>query len=305
MLSGQLKKWLLLSVLAAVLTIGLKSMAYLLTGSVGLFSDALESFINLIASVTAYLSLKYAERPADSNHTYGHDKIEFFSAGLEGVLVMVAGFGTIVLAVRRLYEGAPLESLALGGALSLLASLINGVVGMVLIRIGKSRGSIVLEADGKHLISDVWTSVGVVGGLCLVWLTGIQWLDSVVAGMVGCNIVFIGFELVRRSFDGLMDHAFADAEQEAIRQVIRENTPEGSDFHELRTRVAGSRRFIDFHLLVPGNYTVREAHDLGMKVESALRAQWPLVETTVHVEPIEDEASWHDNSLRGIEPRGR
>ena len=305
MLSSRLKSWLLLSVLAAVLTIGLKSMAYVLTGSVGLFSDALESFINLIAAITAYLSLKYAARPADANHTYGHAKIEFFSAGMEGVLVMVAGFGTVALAVRRLYHDAPLESLALGGALSLLASLINGVVGVLLVRVGRANGSIVLEADGKHLITDVWTSVGVVGGLLLVWITGIQWLDSVVAILVGVNIVFIGFELVRRSFDGLMDHAIAPSEQEAIRAVIRENTPEGSDFHEVRTRVAGSRRFVDFHLRVPGHLTVREAHDLGMKVEAALVARWPVLETTVHIEPIEDEASWQDNALRGIEPPGR
>ncbi|WP_020468752.1 cation diffusion facilitator family transporter [Zavarzinella formosa] len=305
MLSSSLKSWLLLSVLAALLTIGLKSAAYLLTGSVGLLSDALESLINLIAAITAYLSMIYSARPADANHTYGHEKIEFFSAGLEGALVIVAGLGMIVLAIRRLFHDAPLEELAIGGGLSLLASLINGVVGVLLIRVGRRHNSIVLEADGKHLMTDVWTSVGVVGGLALVWLTRIQWLDSAVAILIGGNIVFIGFALVRRSFDGLMDHAIEPAEQEAIRALIRENTPPGTDFHALRTRQAGARQFVDFHLLVPGNFTVREAHDLGMKVEAALTAKWPSLATTVHLEPIEDEASFQDNALRGIEPPGR
>ena len=300
-----LKTWLLLSVVAALLTIGLKSAAYLVTGSVGLFSDALESVVNLVAAVTAYLSLRYAARPADANHTYGHEKIEFFSAGVEGALIVVAGVGAVALAVRRLFSESPLEDLAAGGLLSLAASVINGAVGLALIRIGRRHGSIILEADGKHLISDVWTTVGVVGGLLLVWLTGIQWLDSAAAILVGANIVVLGAGLVRRSFNGLMDHALDPAEQEAIRAVIRDHTPPGTDFHAVRTRQAGARRFVDFHLLVPGAFTVREAHDLGMKVEAALAGKWPALETTVHIEPIEDEASWQDNALRGIEPPGR
>lgn len=305
MSSPSLKTWLLLSVLAALLTIGLKSAAYLVTGSVGLFADALESLVNLVAAVTAYLSLIYAARPADANHTYGHAKIEFFSAGVEGGLIVVAGVGAVVLAVRRLFTETQVEELAVGGLLSLAASVINGAVGLALIRIGRRHGSIILEADGKHLISDVWTTVGVVAGLFLVWLTKVQWFDPAAAILVGCNIVWLGAGLVRRSFNGLMDHALDPAEQEAIRAVIRANTPAGTDFHEVRTRQAGVRRFVDFHLLVPGDFTVREAHDLGMSVEAALAEKWPALETTVHIEPIEDEKSWQDNALRGIEPPGR
>ncbi|HJZ92872.1 MAG TPA: cation diffusion facilitator family transporter [Gemmataceae bacterium] len=297
-----LRRLALLSVLAAILTIILKTLAFLLTGSVGLLSDALESGINLLAAATAYFSLYYSARPADATHTYGHEKIEFFSSGLEGLLIMIAGGVTAWIAIRRLITPAELTDLGVGTAIALGASVVNLGVGLLLVRVGRRHHSIVLEADGKHLLTDVWTSVGVVAGLIVVWTTGIVRLDPIIAIMVGANIVFTGLRLIRRSVDGLMDHALPAAEQEQLREVIRRHTPAGTAFHALRTRQAGARKFADFHLLVPGRMSVREAHDLGMRVEKELRATLPHVEVTIHIEPIEDRASWEDNALHGIEP---
>jgi cation diffusion facilitator family transporter len=297
-----LRRLALLSVLAAIITIGLKTLAFLLTGSVGLLSDALESGINLFAAATAYFSLHYSARPADATHTYGHEKIEFFSSGLEGLLIVIAGGVTAWIAIRRFITPADLTDLGVGTAIALAASVINLAVGLLLVRVGRRHHSIVLEADGKHLLTDVWTSVGVVAGLIVVWTTGIVTLDPVIAILVGANIVFTGLRLIRRSIDGLMDHALPAAEQDQLREVIRQHTPAGTAFHALRTRQAGARKFADFHLLVPGRMSVREAHDLGMRVEEALGAALPRVEVTIHIEPIEDRASWEDNALQGIEP---
>lgn len=300
-----LRGLVLLSILAAVTTIGLKSAAYLLTGSVGLLSDALESGVNLFAAIAAYFSLRYAHRPADSNHTYGHEKIEFFSSGLEGVLIALAGIGTAWIAIERLIHSQEIKSLGLGTSLSLSASVINLVLGLILIREGRKSNSIVLEANGKHLLADVWTSVAVIAGLVIVWVSGLYELDPIIAILVGMHIVFTGFGLIRRSFDGLMDHALSSEQQEKLRATIRANTPPGTTFHALRTRQAGTRTFGDFHMLVPGSTTVREGHDLGMRVEEAIQKALPGIEVTIHIEPIEDLASWEDNSLKGIEPEAR
>ena len=299
-----LRALLLLSVLAAVVTIVIKALAYSLTHSVGLLSDALESGINLIAAVTAYLSLHYSHRPVDATHTYGHQKIEFFSTGLEGVLIVVAGVGTAWIAVGRLVHPEPLAELGLGTGLALGASVVNLAVGLVLVRVGRRHHSIVLEADGRHLLTDVWTSVGVVTGLVVVWISGVYVLDPVIAILVGANIVFTGVRLIRRSFNGLMDHALETDELDTFRAAIRAHSPPGTDFHALRTRQAGARKFADFHLLVPGAMTVRDAHDVGDRVEAALRSAIPGVEVTIHIEPIEEPVSWEDNALRGIEPPG-
>jgi cation diffusion facilitator family transporter len=299
-----LRALVLLSVLAAVVTIALKALAYSLTKSVGLLSDALESGINLFAAVTAYVSLHYSHRPADATHTYGHEKIEFFSSGLEGVLIVVAGIGTAWVAVGRLIHHQDLENLGFGTALALGASAVNLAVGLVLVRAGRRHQSIVLEADGRHLLTDVWTSVGVVAGLVVVWLSGVYVLDPVIAILVGVNIVFTGLRLIRRSFNGLMDHALDSPQLDALRAAIRASMPAGTDFHALRTRQAGASKFADFHLLVPGAMTVREAHDLAERVEAALRAALPRVAVTIHIEPIEEQASWEDHALRGIEPPG-
>lgn len=292
----------LLSVLAALMTIGLKTTAYLLTGSVGLLSDALESGVNLFAAVTAYFALRYAHRPVDANHTYGHEKIEFFSSGLEGLLIVLAGGGTAWIAIDRLVHPAPITSLGLGTAISLSASVINLAVGLVLVRTGRRNNSIVLEADGKHLLADVWTSVAVISGLIIVWISGFYVLDPIIAILVGLHIAYTGIHLIRRSFDGLMDHALSSGDQERLRSTIRENIPSGTTFHALRTRQAGARMFADFHLLVPGSWSVRDGHELGMKVEQAIGAVLSGIEITIHIEPIEDRASWEDNTLKGIEP---
>jgi cation diffusion facilitator family transporter len=289
-----------LSILAAVVTVGMKSAAYAITGSVGLFSDALESLVNLVAAVTAYISLTYAARPADPTHTYGHEKIEFFSSGLEGVLILVAGVGTAGYAVRRFVHPQELESLELGTLIALAASGVNFVVARVLLHHGRKHRSIVLEADGHHLMSDVITSVGVVAGLGLVMLTGLQFLDPVLAIAVGLNITWTGFGLVRRSFNGLMDHALPPEEQEQIRTMIQANLPAGATYHALRTRQAGARRFAEFHLLVAGDLSVREAHHLAHKIDDALTAALPGLEVVTHIEPVDERESWEPEYLRQL-----
>jgi len=289
-----------LSVAAAVATIGMKGAAYAVTGSVGLFADALESVVNLLAAVVAYLSLAYAARPADPTHTYGHEKIEFFSSGLEGTLVVAAGVGTAWLAVDRLIHPKPLERLDLGVTLALLASAVNFGVAVVLLRVGKKHNSIILEADGHHLMTDVLTSVAVVAGLGLVAVTGLAVLDPLLAIAVGANISYTGCKLVRRSFDGLMDRALPADVQARIRAVLRAALPAGTDFHLLRTRRAGRRTFADFHLLVDGGTTVRDGHALAHHVEEKLRADYGDLEVTVHIEPIEDRESWEEAELRRL-----
>jgi cation diffusion facilitator family transporter len=300
----------LLSIAAAVVTLALKTAAYFLTGSVGLLSDAAESVVNLLAALTAYLSLRYAARPVDESHTYGHEKIEFFSSGLEGVLILTAAVMIAWYAVQRLITGGKPESLGAGMAITLAAAAINGVVAQILLRYGRRHHSIVLEADGRHLMTDVWTSAAVVAGLSLVWATEragwpIYQLDPIIALLVAANIVWTAYDLIRRSFNGLMDHALPESEQAAVREAIQAHLRPGMTFHALRTRQAGSRRFVDFHLLVPGQYTVQHAHALTGVIEDALRATLPGLEVTVHIEPIEEPAAWQDSALLPIEDAAR
>ena len=283
---------LVLSIAAALITIGMKGSAYVLTGSAGLLADALESLVNLLAAVTAYGSLWYSDRPIDSNHAYGHEKIEFFSSGLEGVLVFVAGLGTAGYAIQRLISPEPLQQLGLGGGIALAASAINFAVAQVLLRVGRRHGSLVLEADGQHLMTDVWTSLVVVFGLLLVGITGWNQLDAILALAVGLHILSTGFSLVRRSFDGLMDHALPTEEQEQLRDIIRQVIPSGAGFHLLRTRQAGRRKFADFHLLVDGGMPVRDAHTLANRVEQQLRLAVIGLEVVTHIEPIEEAGSY-------------
>jgi cation diffusion facilitator family transporter len=296
---------ILLSIAAALLTISLKTTAYLLTGSVGLLSDAAESLVNLAAAVAAYVSLRIAARPVDQSHTYGHEKIEFFSSGLEGLLIVAAAVGIAWFAIYRLIVPELLQPLGLGLALATTAAGVNGVVGLVLARAGKAHRSIVLEADGKHLLTDVWTSAGVLAGLALVALTGWVVLDPVVALVVAGNILWTGFDLIRRSFNGLMDHALPEEDQAAARAAIESQLGPGMDYHALRTRQAGSRRFVDFHLLVPGALSVRQAHALTGRIEAALHQALPGLEVTVHIEPIEEPAAWDDSALLPLEREAR
>jgi cation diffusion facilitator family transporter len=307
MVEARLTYPILLSILAAVATIALKSVAYFLTGSVGLLSDAVESVVNLLAAVTAYLSLHYAARPVDESHTYGHEKIEFFSSGLEGVLILVAAGAIAWYAVHRLIIPEPLQPLGPGLAISLVAAAINGVVAIILLRAGRKYHSIVLEADGRHLLTDVWTSAAVLAGLALVWLTGVQVLDPIIALGVSANIVWTGWDLIRRSFDGLMDHALPAEEQAAVRSAIEKRLGSDMHYHALRTRRAGRRRFVDFHLLVPGRLSVQQAHNVTGQIEEAVRGVLPELEVSIHIEPIEDASAWDDSALLPLEEarRGR
>jgi len=307
MSQAHLRYPILLSILAAVVTLGLKFTAYWLTGSVGLLSDALESLVNLAAAVTALGCLIYAGRPVDPSHTYGHEKIEYFSSGLEGVLILVAAGGIAWYAALRLFVPEPLESLGVGTVTAFAASLVNLAVARILLRVGRQTGSIVLEADGHHLMTDVWTSFAVIVGLALVWglgrigYPGWEILDAIVALGVAANIVRTAWGLIARSFNGLMDHALPEAEVAMLRAAIHAVVPPGLHFHALRTRQAGSRRFVDFHLLVPGRWTVQKAHDFAEQVEAAVRLAFPGTEVTIHIEPIEAPASWHDSELLPLE----
>ncbi len=305
MVEAHLKYPILLSIVAAVLTLALKSAAYFLTSSVGLLSDAVESVVNIVAAVTAFLSLHYSARPVDESHTYGHEKIEFFSSGLEGVLIVTAAAAIAWYAVQRLLSPQPLQPLGPGLVISLIASLLNAIVAAILLRAGRRYGSIVLEADGWHLLTDVWTSAAVLLGLSLVWLTGREWLDPFVALVVAANILWTGFKLIRRSFDGLMDRSLPLQEQAAVRSAIERHLGPNMDYHALRTRQAGRRRFVDFHLLVPGRLTVQEAHTLTGRIEESVRGALPEVEVTVHIEPIEDRSSWRDSALLPLEEARR
>jgi cation diffusion facilitator family transporter len=310
MTPSRLQSIVLLSIAAAIVTLALKTVAYFLTGSVGLLSDAAESIVNLLAAVTAYVSLHYAARPVDESHTYGHEKIEFFSSGLEGMLILTAAGLIAWYAVARLISGGKPEALGVGMLIVLFTAVINGAVAQILLRYGRKHQSIVLEADGRHLMTDVWTSVGVVAGLALVWLTErVGWpiyqLDPIIALLVAANIVWTAFDLIRRSFNGLMDHALPESEQAALRNAIESHLGAGMTYHALRTRQAGSHRFVDFHLLVPGHYTVQHAHELTEVIENAVRATLPGLEVSVHIEPIEEPAAYQDSALVPLEEAAR
>jgi cation diffusion facilitator family transporter len=305
MVEPRLKTPILLSIAAALATIGLKSAAYLLTDSVGLLSDAIESLVNLVAAVTAFASLLYAAKPVDREHTYGHEKIEFFSSGLEGVLIVLAALGIAFYAVRRLLVPEPLQPLGRGLLIASAAAVVNLAAGLHLVGVGRRHRSIVLEADGRHLLTDVWTSAGVIAGLGVVGLTGRPILDPLLALAVAANILWTGFDLVRRSFNGLMDHALPPEEQARVRGAIEARLGPHMAFHALRTRQAGRRRFVDFHLLVPGHYTVQQAHALTGEIEAAVGAALEGVEVTVHIEPIEERAAWEDSALVPLEEAER
>jgi cation diffusion facilitator family transporter len=286
-----------LSIGAAVLTIALKFGAYRLTGSVGLLSDALESIVNLVAAIAAFWALSYAVKPPDAKHTFGHSKAEYFSSALEGLLVLVAAGSIAVTAGERLFHPQPLEQVGLGLGLSFIATALNGGVAWILLRASRRHRSITLRADAYHLLTDVWTSVGVVLGIGLVSVTGWLILDPIVALLVAVNIVWTGFQLLRETGSGLLDAAIPEDDQKAIALIMSEYETRGIHFHAVRTRVAGARRFVSFHVLVPGAWTVQQGHDVCEAIEQAIAQALPGTDVQTHLEPLEDPVSWDDEIL--------
>ena len=295
---ASLTKYAWLSIGAAVATITLKTAAYFLTGSVGLLSDAIESLVNLAGAIMALLMLTVAARPADDDHGYGHSKAEYFASVTEGILILGAAIAIIYAAIQRLINPQPLEQLGIGLAVSVIASLINFIVSRILMRAGKKWQSISLEADAQHLMTDVWTSVGVIGGVAIAGITGWYILDPLLAIAVALNIVWTGVKLVMRSVSGLMDEALPEADQQKIKTVMDEYRKKGVDFHALRTRQAAARRFISVHILFPGDWTIHDAHHVAEDFENDVRAALGGVITVfTHLEPIEDELSMDDMYL--------
>ena len=295
---ASLTKFAWLSIGAALATIALKSGAYFLTGSVGLLSDAIESLVNLAGAVMALVMLTIAARPADEDHVYGHSKAEYFASVTEGILILGAAIGIIYTAIQRLIEPRPLEQLGIGLAVSVAASLINFIVSRILLKAGKQKQSISLEADAHHLMTDVWTSAGVIGGVAIAGLTGWNILDPLVAIAVALNIVWTGVQLVRRSVSGLMDEALPESDQQKIKDVMSKYNEKGVDFHALRTRQAAARRFMSVHILVPGKWTVHDAHHIAEDFEADIRSTLGGVITVfTHLEPAEDHLSMEDMHL--------
>ena len=294
---GALKRFAWISIAAALATISLKAAAYLLTGSVGLLSDAMESLVNLAGAVLALAMLTIAARPADEEHAYGHSKAEYFSSGVEGTLILLAAVSIGIAAVGRLMTPKPLEQIGLGLGVSVVASVINLVVGTILLKAGRRHHSITLESDARHLITDVWTSAGVVVGVGAVALTDWERLDPIIALLVAGNIVRTGIGIVRRSALGLMDTALPLDEQNTVRIIMEKYARAGVQYHALRTREAGARRFVSLHVLVPGSMTVHEGHSLLEQIEADIRQALPNVTVFTHLESLDDPSSWDDVTL--------
>ncbi|NJA88366.1 cation transporter [Rhodocyclus tenuis] len=297
MTTVSLKRFAWLSIAAALATIGLKGWAWLLTGSVGLLSDALESLVNLAGASMALAMLSLAAQPEDRNHTFGHSKAEYFSSAFEGLLIIVAAGAIAYAAIPRLLSPQALEAVDIGLAVSGVATVVNLVVARILLTAGKRYASITLEADGHHLMTDVWTSVGVIVGVGAVALTGWLWLDPLLALVVAGNIVWTGVQLLRRSADGLMDVALPPDERAALAAVLERYRQQGIDFHALRTRQSGARSFVELHVLVPGLWTVQRGHDLLEQIEGDIRAVLPRTSVLTHLEPLDDPAAHDDHGL--------
>lgn len=289
-----LSRFAWLSIAAALVTITLKTVAWQITGSVGLLSDAAESVVNLVAAVAVLVALRVAAMPADKNHHFGHTKAEYFSAALEGLMIFVAAVIILITSVERFLNPRPIENVGIGLAVSAVASVFNGVVAFILVRAGRRYRSLTLTADGKHLYTDVWTSAGVIVGVVIVALTGIERLDPVVAFLVGLNIIWTGWKLLRESTEGLMDVALSKEDNTSIADILSGFVTKEVHFHALRTRVSGHHRFAEVHVLVPGGWSVQQGHDLVEEVEAALHAQFADLAITCHLEPSEDPRAYGD-----------
>jgi cation diffusion facilitator family transporter len=297
-LHSGLARYAWLSIATALVTLAIKWASWSLTGSVGLLSDALEGFVNLGAGVLALWMLRIAASPPDEKHPYGLSKAEYFAAGIEGTLIVLAAAAIIASALPRLVAPQPIETPLLGITLCAIAAALNYGVALVLIRAGHENQSITLEADGQHLMTDVWTSVAVVVGVALVWATGWLILDALIALAVGIHIIWAGVRLMRRSVLGLLDVAIPGDDLDEITRLFAEYTHRyGVSFHALRTRQAGARHFVTFHLLVPDEWSVKRAHELSEEIESRIRAMMPSASLLTHIEPISDPTSYDDQAL--------
>ncbi len=294
----KLTRYAWLSVATALAVIVLKAFAYWLTGSIGLLSDALESGVNLVAAVLALVSLTVAAHPPDKEHPYGHTKVEYFAAGIEGLLILVAAALIAYQAWQRFTTPQPLEQIGLGLAVSVIAALGNFAVARVLQQAGKRHQSVTLASNADHLMTDVWTTTGVLAGVAAVWLTGWNWLDPTIALIVAAQIVFTGWRLLRQAFDGLMDIALPAAELASVVDILdhyHQTLPIG--YHALRTRQSGANRFVSVHIQVPGSWSVQQGHDLLESIERDIREEIPPVSVFTHLEPVEDPVSWEDMTL--------
>lgn len=292
-----LTRYAWLSIAAAVVTIALKVGAFLITGSVGLLSDAAESIVNLVGAMVALIMLSIAARPPDDEHAYGHDKAEYFSSGVEGTLIFMAALLIAWAAIPRLFNPQPLESVGIGLVVAAIASTINFGVSRVLMRAGKKYNSITLEADAQHLMTDVWTSVGVIAGVAAVAVTGWDILDPLIALAIAANIIWTGYHLMRRSVLGLMDTALPPQEMKQVNAILEKYKTQGVEFHALRSRESGARRFVSMHVLVPGEWTVQRGHELLEIIEGELRTALPGISVFTHLEALNDPASYDDTTL--------
>jgi len=297
MKTPSLTRFAWLSIAAALATMALKAAAYWLTGSVGLLSDALESLVNLAGALMALAMLTVAAWPADENHAYGHGKAEYFSAGVEGALILIAAIAIAVAAIDRLLHPRPIEQVGVGLAVSVVASLLNLGVALVLLKAARAHRSATLQANAHHLLTDVWTSAGVLVGVGAVALTGWLVLDPLVALAVAANIVFAGGRIVRDSVAGLMDAALPPADLKVLRELLDGYATDGIEYHALRTRQAGARRFVSVHVLVPPEWSVQQGHDLLERIEADIRRALPPVTVDTHLEPLGDPAAMADQEL--------
>lgn len=293
----RLTDYLLLSLAAALLTIALKTAAYLQTGAVGLLADAVESIVNLVAAAAALFWLRIAHRPPDREHAYGHGKAEYFAAGIEGALVLFAAAGIAWTAAERLWQPAELLLPPLGIAASVVATGINGATAVVLLRAGRQHRSLTLEADGRHLLADVWTSIAVLGGLAVAAVSGLSWLDPLLALAVAAHVAGTGVSLLSRAAHGLLDHTLEAPDLAQIHAALTALPADGCEFHALRTRQSGSRRFVSFHLLVPDDWSIQRAHTYAEQIEDDIRRRLPQTTVFTHLEPRNDPLSFLDTDL--------
>lgn len=292
-----------LAIAAAVATMGLKAYAWLLTSSVGLFGDALESLVNLAAGVLALLALRVAEQPPDDEHLYGHEKAEYFASGAEGMLILLAASALAASAVHRLLVPQPVEQLDVGLAILVAAAVVNLAVALTLLAAGRRHDSITLTASARHLLTDVWTSGGVLVALAAVAVTGWRPLDPLIALVLAGHIGWTGFQLVSASVQGLMDRALPADQVEQVAAVLAEHARRSDGevrYHALRTRRAGARSFVSFHVQVPGRWNVQQGHDLLEAIEEDIRRRLPAASVFTHLEPLEDPRSYHDQALERL-----